>query len=319
MKVLMEKKISILGCGGFGLALAHILAQQGQVFCWEHNENRAAILQKIRKSDLLSYKLHKNIIVSHDIVATVKNADYIFVAIPSQYVVETILAVKRHFGLSTVLIIGSKGLDSRSHSFLAESLQKKIDQKICVLSGPMFAVEMVKDMPVVGILAGKDKKKIEEIKKLFVATPMLLETSDDVIGVSLVGALKNVYAMGSGILKGLGFEGSTNAHFLSHAFREIEMLLIVYKGSKETLLSPAGFGDLLLTCTSNKSRNFRFGEMIGKGIAPKNIDMTIEGKHTLLVLMSLLKIKKIQMPLLNALYEIVYKNRDPNHLVERLQ
>jgi glycerol-3-phosphate dehydrogenase (NAD(P)+) len=315
----MEKKISILGCGGFGLALAHILAQKGVVYAWEYDEIRALLLQKTGKSDLIPYKLHKNIIVSHDIVATVKGADYIFIAIPSQFVVETVMAVKRHFGQETILVIGSKGLDANSHRFLYEALQNKISQKICVLSGPMFAAEMVKDMPVVGTLAGKDKKKTEEIKKLFEATTMFVETSEDVVGVSLVGALKNVYAIGSGVLKGLGLEGSSNAHYLSHAFKEMESLLSIYKGNKETLLSPAGFGDLLLTCTSNKSRNFRFGEMIGKGIAPKNIDMTIEGKQTLAVLISMLKIKKIQIPLLNALYEIVYKNRDPNHLAELLQ
>jgi len=315
----MEKKISVLGCGGFGLALAHLLAQQGMVYSWEYDTDRALLLQKTGKSDCIPYKLHKHIIVSHDIVATVKGSDYIFIAIPSQFVVETVTAVKRHFGSETIVVIGSKGLDPRSHTFLFDALQQKLSQKIVVLSGPMFAIDMVHDSPLMGVLAGKDHKKTEEIKKLFEHTHLHLETSDDLIGVSLVGALKNVYAIGSGIIHGLGLEGSSNAYYVSVAFREMQKLLLAYKGKEKTLLSPAGFGDLMLTCTSNKSRNFRFGEMVGKGIAPKHITMTIEGKHTLAVFLHMLQTKKIQAPLLYALYEIIYKNRDPSHLLTSLE
>lgn len=312
-------KVSVLGCGSFGLALAHLLSRKMVVHAWEHSKERVTLLHNTGKSDLLPYKLQKNIIVHNDIVNTVKDADVIFIAIPSQFVVSTIMAVKRHFKKDTLLVIGSKGLDTETHTFIIETLEKKINQKIFVLSGPMFAVDLIKDTPAAGVLAGRDKRKAEIITSLFHNTPLTLSVSSDVIGVSLCGAVKNVYAIGSGMIKGLGYENSTNAFYLTKCLQEMEHLLFALKANRETLLSPAGIGDLILTANSSKSRNFTFGEVIGKGIAPKNIEFTIEGRQTLLVLFRLLQARRIEAPIVSMLYDIIFKNKAPHNLVTLLK
>lgn len=320
--------ITILGTGAYGLALSSVFLDNNcNVIMWTKYEEEKKILEKDKcnKKVLPDYIISDKIKITNNMDEAVENADLIVIAIPVKFVSNTILELKKYYKKKQHICIASKGIEQGSCLFIVNIIKKHIKtKKICVISGGTFAVDIIKKTPLGLSLASKNKATLNIMYKTLQNDYLKLVATNDVFGIEMYGAVKNVIAIATGIIDGLGFSESTKCMFITKALNDIVNLIYEMGGNKKTILTYAGIGDLLLTCNSIKSRNYSFGKMIGQQVDIKLINeykecTTIEGLYTLKSLYDLIHRKKIKMPIINIIYEIVYKNKDVNLLVEYLK
>lgn len=203
-------------------------------------------------------------------------------------------------------------------------IKKQIKNKnIGAISGPSFAVDLVNNVPVGLSVASKSKRTINIIREAFCNDHFKLYPTNDIIGIEVCGAVKNIIAIASGIVDGMNYPISTQALLITESLHDIKSLIHALGGSKKTILSFAGFGDILLTCTSEKSRNYSFGKLIGSNASKEEIekyrsDITIEGLYTLRSIYKLIKNKKIDIPTINIIYNVVFKEEKKEKLIDYL-
>ena len=208
--------------------------------------------------------------------------------------------------------------------FINDLVKKHIKTKyIGAISGPSFAVDLVKKVPVGLAVASKSKSTSDIIRKAFCNDHFKLYPTNDIIGIEVCGAVKNIIAIASGMIDGMGYPISTQALLITQSLHDIRALIQALGGSKETILSFAGFGDILLTCTSEKSRNYTFGKLLGSKVSKLEIEeykskITIEGLYTLKSIYELMSNKKIDIPTINIIYDIVFKDEKIHKLIEYL-
>jgi len=314
-------KIAILGTGAYGLALATMFYENNcSISMWSKFESEIKELQKTRKSNLLDVKIPKNITFTSDMEECIKDASLIVIAVPAQFVDDICLALKKIIKKEQHICIASKGIEKDTCLFVSDVLEKHIKTKnLAVISGPSFAIDIANKVPI-GLSLGTKNKTTEGILKQTLQNDYLkLRTTDDIIGIEICGSIKNVIAIASGMLAGMGLPESTQAMFITESLHDIKELIKILGGNKQTILSFAGFGDLLLTCTSTKSRNFTFGKMIGEHKSKEEIDSyikntTIEGLHTLESIYDLLNRKKATIPIIDMIYDIIFENEKPEVL-----
>lgn len=316
--------ITIFGAGAYGLALSSMFLENNcNIMIWTRLEEEKEILEKDRynKKVLPDYKISNKIKFTTDIEKAVKQADIIVIAIPVKFVNNIIMEIKKYYKKNQHICIASKGIEQGSCLFVDSIVKNNIKtNKVCVISGGTFAVDMIKKVPLGLSLATKNKSTIKAMKKTLENEYLKLITTNDVFGVEMYGAIKNVIAIASGIIDGMGYPESTKCMFITKALNDIVNLIYDMGGNKKTILTYAGIGDLLLTCNSFKSRNYSFGKMIGEKI-DKNIieeykkNTTIEGLYTLKSIYDLIHIKNIKMPIIDIIYGIVYNNKD-SRLIE---
>lgn len=320
--------ITILGAGAYGIALSLMFLENNcNVTMWTKQDSEKEILEKERcnKKVLPDYKISEKVVFTTDLADAVKNANVIVIAIPVKFVTSIIMELVNYYKKEQHICIASKGIEQGSCLFIASIIKKHIKtKKVCVISGGTFAVDMVKNVPLGLSLASKNKGTINIMKKSLENKYLKLETTNDVFGVEMYGAIKNVIAIASGIIDGMGYPESTKCMFITKALNDIVELIYEMGGNKKTILTYAGIGDLLLTCNSVKSRNYSFGRMIGEKTDKKLIDeyketTTIEGLYTLKSIYDLIHDKKIKMPIINIIYDIVYKDKDITLLEEYLR
>ena len=320
--------ITILGTGAYGLALSSMFLENNcNVTMWTKLKDEKEMLDKERchKKVLPDYKISNKITFTTNLEFAVKNADVIVIAIPVKFVTNTILELKEFYKKEQHICIASKGIEQGSCLFIANIIKKHINtKKICVISGGTFAVDIVKKVPVGLSLASKSKATIAIMKKTLQNDYLKLIPTNDVFGVEMYGAVKNVIAIAGGIIDGMGYPESTKCMFITKSLNDIVNLIYEMGGNKKTILTYAGIGDLLLTCNSTKSRNYSFGRMIGEKVQKDVIDeykqnTTIEGLYTLKSIYDLIHLKKIKMPIINIIYDIIYKDKDIKLLEEYLK
>lgn len=320
--------ITILGAGAYGIALSSMFLENNcNITMWTKSDDEKEILEKERcnKKVLPDYKISDKIRFTTDLEDSVKEANIIVIAIPVKYVTNIILELKKYYKNNQHICIASKGIEQGSCLFIANIIKKNIKtKKICVISGGTFAIDMIKKIPLGLSLASKNKSTINIMKKTLQNEYLKLIPTGDVFGVEMYGAVKNVIAIASGIIDGMGYPESTKCMFITKALNDIVELIYEMGGNKKTILTYAGIGDLLLTCNSVKSRNYSFGKMIGEKLDKKIIDeyrenTTIEGLYTLKSIYDLIHSKKIKMPIINIIYDIVYKDKDVTLLEEYLK
>ncbi len=208
-------------------------------------------------------------------------------------------------------MLASKGIERESCLFVADIFKRRVKtKKYAVISGPSFAVDIVTNCPIGLSLASEDKDTRNIIKKTLSSDSIKLRETFDIIGVEVCGSIKNVIAIAAGILDGLGYPESTQAMFITESLHDIKELIIKLGGDKKTILSYAGFGDLLLTATSKKSRNFSFGRLLGEQKSNDEIqnyvnNTTIEGLYTIKSIYKLLKNKKVNIPIIDLIHDII--------------
>ena len=318
-------KISILGTGAFGMALANVFHDNKcSIKMWTNNEDEMNMLLSKRKSDKIDYDIPSDIVISTDMEEVVNDTDIIVMAVPAKYVGDTSKVLNKYYKKSQVICIASKGIEQNSCLFLYDVIRNNINTpNIGVISGGTFAVDIIKKVPVGFSLASRSNYSNEIITKAMENDYVKLRHTRDIIGTEICSSIKNVIAIAAGMLDGMGYPISTSTMFITESLHDIKALIKTLGGDKNTILSFAGFGDILLTCTSVKSRNYTLGRLIGEGKSKEEVDnyiesTTIEGLYTLYSIKKLLRNKKIKMPIINLIYDIIVNEKEPSNLAKFL-
>lgn len=314
--------VAILGCGAYGLALSSILNKNKiETTMWTFSEDEKNELIKNRKSNKLKgYIISEDIEITNDLEYTIKGKDLIVIAVPAFAFEDTVKNMSKYILKKQHILIATKGIQQNTCLFLNDVLSKYLNNNYAVISGPTFAVDMINDVPIGFSLATKSKSTEMIIRKCFENNNTKFRRSKDIIGIEICGSIKNVMAIASGILEGMNITDSTRALFLTESMNDIKELISALGGKKKTILSFAGFGDILMTCTSRNSRNFSFGYLIGKGASQNEIDeylenTTVEGMYTLKSIHKLVKKRNVKMPIINLIYDIIIGKKDKEEIL----
>ena len=318
-------KITVLGAGAYGCALAQILNEnKNNVYIWTPFEEEAnLIIEKRETPKLPNIKINKNINITTNLEKALENTSLIIIAIPTAFLSNSIKKVKPYYK-NTPVCIATKGIEQNTNLFVYDVVKNILNtEKLAVISGPSFAIDIAKGSPVGLTLACQDKETIEITTKALSNNHFKLRKSYDIIGTEICGSVKNIIAIASGILNGLGMPESTAAMLITESLHDIKALIKGLGGDGSTVLSYAGFGDLLLTATSSKSRNYSFGKLIGSKAPKEEIESyikntTIEGLYTLKSVSELVKNKDVDIPIINLMEKIIYENKKPEELINFL-
>ena len=249
-------KVTILGTGAYGLALSKILVEnKNEVVMWTtFEEEKKELLEAKKSSKLKGFKLDENVVITTDLEETIRNSKLIVIAIPTAFVTDVCKKLKKYIKSNQHICIASKGIEQETCLFVHDMIKKQIKTKnIGAISGPSFAVDLVKKVPVGLAVASKSKRTLNIIREAFCNEHFKLYPTTDIIGIEVCGAVKNIIAIASGMVDGMGYPISTQALLITQSLHDIKALIYALGGDKNTILSFAGFGDILLTCTSEKS------------------------------------------------------------------
>ncbi len=320
-------KIAILGCGAYGLALSEMFSQNDcEITMWTKFDTELEDLQKNKTNTkvLPNFKMNSKIKITTSLEEAVKGKNLIVIAIPVKFVTNTILELKKYYKKTQHICIASKGIEQGSLLFINNIIRKYIHtKKIAVISGGSFAVDMICHVPIGLSLATKNNSTKNLIIKTLQNKYLKLTPTKDIFGTEMYGAIKNVIAIASGMIDGMGLPESTKCMFITKALNDVMNLIYNLGGNKGTLLTYAGIGDLLLTCTSTKSRNYSLGRLYGEKKDRKEIEnyinnTTIEGLYTLTSIHEMIEKKETKMPIIDLIYDIIYNNKDINLLLDYL-
>lgn len=316
-------KTVVLGSGGWGMALSLVAYRKGhKVTLWSPFEEEVENLKKTRRNDKLlrGVELPKDIEITTDITCSL-DADITIIATPSFAVAETAARLKEK-GKKGIVVNVAKGFEKGTKSRLSEVIERELPEaKVVVLSGPSHAEEVAINIPTSLVAASKDKEAAEMVQNAFSDTALRIYTSDDLIGVELGGALKNVIAVAAGFSDGIGLGDNTKAALITRGAAEIARLGIALGAKERTFLGLAGIGDLIVTCTSRHSRNNRFGDLVGKGISVKEALKTVgtvEGYYATELAFALAKEKGVEMPIVSECHRVLYEGGSINETVANL-
>ena len=326
-KKIEQPKIALIGTGVYGLAMAMMINKNNQnIIMWTEDPNKYIKYKEdgCIKDIIPNIEAPANIKMTDSYKEAVTNANIVFIMSTAQFVGSICKEIKPYITKSTIICIASKGIENISCQFLSDIAYQELKNKnIAIVSGPSFAIDMANNNPVGLSIASHSKKAIKEIKKVLSNDTLKLRETNDLIGIQICGSIKNVIALAAGMLSGMNYPESTQSFLITESLHDIKNLIKALGGNPKTILSFAGVGDLLLTCTSTKSRNYTFGQMIGKGITKEEKEKhlnntTIEGYHTLKSIYKLIKKKKIKMPIIDLIYKIIMNNEDPQLLAKFL-
>lgn len=317
--------IGILGSGAYGLALANIIVRNNHnVIMWSFDYMEKEKLMVTRKSPKLKdFIIPQNINITNDMEETVKNKDLIIIAVPAFSFETTIKNMKKYINKKTPVVVATKGIQNDTCLFLHEIFESNLSNKLGIISGPTFADDIIKNIPIGLTIATNHVDVEKKVRRCLQNESTKLRRTQDIIGVEVCSSVKNVMAIASGILEGMNALPSTKALFLTEIVNDMKELIIKLGGSEKTILSFAGIGDIIMTCTSTTSRNFSFGVLIGKGASKKEIDdylknTTVEGMYTLQSINKLIHKKRIKMPIIKILKEIIEGKKDKEELLKFL-
>ncbi|MFR1972613.1 MAG: NAD(P)H-dependent glycerol-3-phosphate dehydrogenase [Clostridia bacterium] len=315
------KNIAIIGSGTWGVALAIHLSKKGnKIKIWSFSEEEANTLNTERKCKFLPEAvIDENITCYTDMKTVIDGSDIILHVTPSKFVRETIKKYEKYVTNQPVIMC-SKGFEADTLCTLSQVIEQEMPNvKYGIFSGPSHAEEVSLGIPTAIVIASKDVEIQDMVQQLFMNEKMRVYTSDDVTGVELGGALKNIIAFCAGIATEINLGDNTFAALVSRGLVEITRLGMAMGGRHDTFYGLSGLGDLIVTCMSEHSRNRRAGRLIGKGYtieeAKKEIGMVIESIDNIEVAYKLSKKYNIEMPIVNAVYDILYNGLEPSKAV----
>jgi len=311
------KNISVLGAGSWGTALSVMLATYGkrEVTLWSKFEDQVERLSKARENELLpGIQIPENVHLTTDLEEALKN-DIIVLGVPSFAVRETAARLKGKLRKNQVLVNIAKGLEEETLKRMSEVVKEELDfPNYVILSGPSHAEEVAKGIPAALVVASTNIKTAQIIQDEFMNETFRLYTSDDIIGVELGGALKNVIALLAGITDAMGFGDNAKSALMTRGITEMARLGVAMGARRETFGGLSGVGDLITTCISMHSRNRKAGLLIGGGKsveeAIREVGMVVEGYKTAGAAYELAKRHKIEMPIVAEAYNILYRGKD---------
>lgn len=317
------KQIAIIGSGSWGVALAIHLAKNGnKVKIWSFSKEEADLLNNEKKCKFLpNAVIPDNIECKNSFEEVIKNADIILHVTPSKFTRDTVKQYKEYVDVKNQpIVICSKGIEKDTALTLDEVIKQEIpNARIGALSGPSHAEEVSMGIPTVLVIASKDEEVKGIIQDAFMNEAIRIYTSNDIKGVELGGALKNIIAFCAGVASGLGFGDNTDAALITRGLVEIRKLGMALGGEKDTFYGLTGLGDLIVTCLSEHSRNRRAGKLIGQGKSieetRQEVGMTIESIDNIEVAKALTDKLNLELPILDTVYDVLYNHLDPKEAV----
>lgn len=319
-------KISVLGAGSWGTALALVLAENNnKVSLWTLNENQKneINLNKTNNKYLPGVNIHPNIESTCNIEESVIDSELIVLAVPSQAIRSVCKQIQPFVGSHQIIVNVAKGLERETGLRMSQVVGSEISNvNFAVLSGPSHAEEVACKLPTVITVASHDLDVAKKVQKVFSNENFRVYTNTDLIGVELGGTLKNIIAFGAGICDGLGFGDNTKAGLTTRGLSEIKKLGIALDAKPETFSGLAGIGDLIVTCTSLHSRNRKAGMLIGQGKSLEEtleeVQMVVEGIVATEVAYKVSREHNVEMPIVEAIYNVLYNNIPPKQALKEL-
>lgn len=318
------KNICIIGSGSWGVALSIHLAKLGnKVKIWSFAKEEADLINNEKKCKFLpNVTLPEGIYCTTSYKEAIDESDIILHVTPSKFTRNTVKEYKQYV-TNQPIIICTKGFEKETLSTLDNVIKEELpNTKIVALSGPSHAEEVSIGIPTAMVIASEDINLANEIRDIFMNENLRVYTSTDIKGVELGGALKNIIAFCAGIAAGLGLGDNSFAALITRGLHEISLLGEVLGGNKQTFYGLTGLGDLIVTCLSEHSRNRRAGKLLGQGMKiediRKEIGMVIEGVDNIEVAYELSKKYNLDMPIVNAVYQVLYEGLQPKIAVNML-
>jgi glycerol-3-phosphate dehydrogenase (NAD(P)+) len=319
--------IGVIGCGSWGTALAAVLARkapQQQYMIWGRDQN---VVDEINKDHLNSKftqhtLLPENLHATTDLAKLANNYQDLLLSIPSKAFTELLINLKPHITAHHRLVWATKGLEKDTGRFLHEVVVEMFPHcPLAILSGPSFATEVVNNIPSAVALASNNKQFLFDLTQAFQQDTFRIYPSLDIIGVQLGGVMKNIFAVAAGVGDGLGFGANTRAALLTRGLAEMHRLAIKLHAEPETIQGLAGLGDLILTCTDNKSRNRRFGLCLAQGMTvtqAENSVGVVEALHNVAEVYKIANTLNVDMPITSAVYELLFGGITAQQASQRL-
>ena len=309
--------VTVLGGGSFGTAIANIIAHNNiKTFLWMRSAENALACEKTRENTQYfpNYRLADSLIITSDLEMAVSQSDLIYVSIPSNAFRSVTHAIRPFLRENAMVVSTSKGIEPEGFTLMSQVLEEELPKHpIGVLSGPNFAKEMVRKMQTGSVVASSDERVIEAVQQTLSSASFRVYSNHDRYGVELGGALKNIYAIICGMAAALGAGQNTQAMLLTRSLAEMGRFAHLMGANPMTFLGLAGVGDLILTCTSDLSRNYRVGFALGQG---RNLDEVVAGLGQVAEGVNTLKQVKqkadelgVYMPLASGLYGILFEQK----------
>ncbi|HEY2932380.1 MAG TPA: NAD(P)H-dependent glycerol-3-phosphate dehydrogenase [Acidobacteriota bacterium] len=320
-------EIAILGAGSWGTALAILLARKGHaVRLWARRSEHAEEMNHSRLNAryLPGYELPAGLVVTSKMAEALADGKMVVCAVPSSYCRETLERASTHFKPDSCYVSATKGIEVGTLKRISEILREVLGQqaKIVVLSGPSFAVESLQGHPTAVVASSEDVSAAERVQNIFSSSRFRVYTNSDVVGTEIGGAVKNVIAIASGVVTGLGFGSNTIAGLITRGLAEICRLGASMGGRRETLGGLAGLGDLVLTCTGPLSRNRAAGIQLAQGFTIQQVQqatpMSIEGIPTTRATLELGRQYGVEMPITEQMYRVLYDGKAPQAAISDL-
>ena len=319
-------KVAILGTGALGIALAKALydTKEAKITMWTKFEEERDLVRKTRANEKLlpNVYLPDEVEITSDLDEAINDSEIIINCLPF-IAVESVAHELKKVYKGQYICSTTKGIDMTTFETTTEIFNRVMNtDKVAALSGPSFAIEIANGSPISFMLAGKDEKTVDSIYDLLSSDNISIDKSTDDVGTQLCGAVKNAIAIGSGILNGMNAADSTKAAYLARGMKDMAKVIDSLGGNPETISTYAGIGDLILTCTSETSRNFSCGKLLGQGYnlaqaIEKLNGKTVEGIKIIESLYNYMKEKELDLDTIPKLYDIVFNSRDLNTILRK--
>lgn len=318
-------KCGVLGAGSFGTVLANLVAENGfSCSLWMRDKEAAAaaVRDRVNRRYLPDFQLNPSLHISSDL-SEVANADLLIVTVPSHAFRELARKLSPLVKPGVMIVSGTKGMEPATSDLMSQVLQEEIPScRIGVLSGPNLAQEIAKRQITGSVIASTDKEIRQATQEILNSPYFRIYTNDDLVGVELAGALKNIYAILSGIAAGGGYGANSLSMLITRGLAEMSRYAAYFGANPASYLGLSGVGDLLATCTSPLSRNYQIGLRIGKGMsleeAVADLNQTAEGVNTVRVISKSAQEIGVDMPLATALYQILFEGRTMSAVIKEL-
>ncbi|WP_317310100.1 NAD(P)H-dependent glycerol-3-phosphate dehydrogenase [Clostridium thermobutyricum] len=315
-------KVGFIGGGSFGTALAMQLAKKGnEVVIYDRDSEVCEDINKNRKNDkyIKGLSIPENVKATLNIEEAIKDVKYLVLAVPSHVIRSIAKSISGKIDKNVIVISIAKGIEPETNKRLSEVIEEELNNPVVILSGPSHAEEVAIELPTTLVSTSNDMKYAEEVQELFMTSSLRIYTNDDIIGVEIGGAVKNIIALAAGIGDGVGYGDNSKAALMTRGMKEISRVGVALGGKEETFYGLTGMGDLIVTCTSLHSRNRRAGILIGKGKsldeALKEVGMVVEGVKACKAFHELNRRINVSMPITEGLYSILFENKNPEQVV----
>lgn len=321
-------KISVIGSGGWGIALAILLHENGHnLTIWSFDKKEVEELKETRqnKAKLPNILIPNDIEVTNDLKEAVDNKDILVLAVPSKAIRSVSKSLKDIIKDNQIIVNVAKGLEEDTLKTMTDIIEEELKEKnpqVAVLSGPSHAEEVGKGIPTTCVVSAHNKELTLYLQNIFMNPSFRVYTSPDMIGVEIGGALKNVIALAAGIADGLNYGDNTKAALITRGIKEISSLGVAMGGEQSTFYGLTGLGDLIVTCASMHSRNRRAGILLGQGKtldeAIKEVNMVVEGVYSAKSALMAAKKYNVEIPIIEQVNAVLFENKNAAEAVNEL-